>query len=77
MNLSKMFKKEKQRARELKDIEINLYGSNCSLKEILDICEKNNVTNFEGVNIIARTEWDYDDAYSELTIVIKNQPVGE
>lgn len=72
-----MFKKEKYEIRELKDIEINLYGSNCSLKEILDICKKNNVTNFEDVNITATTEWRYDNAYSELTIVIKNQPVGE
>lgn len=72
-----MFKKQKYEIRKLKDIEINLYGSNCSLKEILNICEKNNVTNFEGVNIIATTEWDYDNAYSGLTIVIKNQPVGE
>jgi hypothetical protein len=60
--------------RELRDVEIPLHQSSVSLKEVLEICERNGVKNFEGVVLCADTEYDYDNAYSSLVLKIKNQP---
>lgn len=70
-----MFKWEKYRVKELRDIEVPLRQSSISLKEILDICEKYNVENFEDVRIRGDEEYDYGDTYSSITLVLKNRVV--